>query len=70
MPHLFEKHYSRNIQIYRENNIFENSKKKHVLHGLTNFLVMIIELLRFLNRTICFRNNHAKFKIDNNRWQF
>ena len=36
----------------------------HVLNGRTDFLVTIIELLRFLNRKNCYRHHHAKFKID------
>ena len=35
-------------------------KNQHVLNGRTDFLVMIIELLRFLNCT-CHKNHLAKF---------
>ena len=38
--------------------IFKKVKIQQVLDGCTNFLVMIIELIRFLNRTYCFRNQN------------
>ncbi len=35
----------------------------HILNGRPGFLVIIIELLRFINRT-CYKYHYAKFEIE------
>ncbi len=44
--------------------VVKKVKSPDVLNGRRDFLVTIIELLRFLIRTYCCRNHHAMFEID------
>ncbi len=44
--------------------VVKKVKNQHVLNGRTEFMVMIIELLRFQSRNYLLKNHLAKFEID------
>ena len=51
-------------QLFNFKNVCKNVKNKHIENGCTDFLVTIIEFLRFYILPNCIRNHHNKSEID------
>ena len=60
----FTKNQIDRINRSHKNLLLKKKKNQNVYNGRTGILVMIIELLRFLNDTLLLQGHRAKFEID------